>query len=658
MTRHTIFFALFMAVLLGCPLALTAQADIHPDIVFLDAAGQSVAQSGQALSLTRTCRQCHDTDYIAGHSYHASVGADAWHVAGKETSGHPWDNSPGMFGRWSPLTYRRLTPAGEAEIDLQRADWVRLFGYRHVGGGPACFDGKSSAMVAGDGSPDNAVAAEMNCFICHLQNPANAARSTELANGNFAWAVTATLANTSLVRHQGDSWQWNGSEFGEHGAVANRKLRLGKPRAQNCGICHGVAHRGSSPVEASYGLTAWSTETKGQIFSAQKMSASGINLAGKQGLSRPWDVHAEAMLECTSCHHALNNPVQSENKTTKLAHLAYDPRRLTVGQYLKTPNHHFAKGHTAQGTVAREYDGSVRRCENCHNADAAHAWLPYRQRHLQKLTCEVCHIPQVFAAVRRQTDWTMLTLQGEARVEYRGTNGAVDDPAALVTGYQPLILPRKEKAGGEKLAPFNLITSWYWVAGNPARPVALARLKQAFLEGNNYHPELLSALDADKDGKLSDGELRLDTAAKVEAARRRLQQTGVSEPRIAGEIQPISLHHNVAPGDWSTRRCEECHRLNSRLVVAMELSSYVPHGARPELVGDAPLALHGQFVSENGVLVYRPDLGADKLYVIGHSCMCPPERIGALLLLATLLGVLGHASLRIYTHYKHKRKQA
>jgi hypothetical protein len=41
-----------------------------------------------------------------------------------------------------------------------------------------------------------------------------------------------------------------------------------------------------------------------------------LNLAGKDGLDRAWDIHAERGLECVDCHHSLNNPVYHEENPT------------------------------------------------------------------------------------------------------------------------------------------------------------------------------------------------------------------------------------------------------------------------------------------------------------------------------------------------------
>ncbi len=65
----------------------------------------------------------------------------------------------------------------------------------------------------------------------------------------------------------------------------------------------------------------------------------------------------------------MNNPVHyQEAAGSNPDHLVYDPRRLEIGEYLKMPDHNFARGQSAQFTVAPEYKGTMRRCESCHDA--------------------------------------------------------------------------------------------------------------------------------------------------------------------------------------------------------------------------------------------------------------------------------------------------
>ncbi len=231
---------------------------------------------------------------------------------------------------------------------------------------------------------------EMNCFICHLAAPNNAARIEAIRAGDFGAASTATLLGTGIVEKTAKGWQWNPAAFDPDGELAPRFVTIQDPSSENCAQCHGLVHGGDAPLvltgcSADYSQTA----ATGQVISPQKISGSGMNISGKETLDRSWDIHAERQVECTDCHFSLNNPVYAQLSASDPTHLLYDPRRLDIGEYLQRPIHDFARGQSAQFTIAPELKGTMRRCESCHNAQETQAdWLPYVERHMEEVACE------------------------------------------------------------------------------------------------------------------------------------------------------------------------------------------------------------------------------------------------------------------------------
>ncbi|MEZ4581356.1 MAG: hypothetical protein R3A10_06865 [Caldilineaceae bacterium] len=134
--------------------ALAQSTTLHPTFPLLDADGVNVLDSGAPLSTMQTCGNCHDTAFIAEHSFHADVGLAQFDVPGSRADGRAWDSSGGLFGKWNPLTYRYLSPKGDAVIDLTTAAWLETLGLRHVGGGPA--------VTSREGTPSS---------ICRLIRP-------------------------------------------------------------------------------------------------------------------------------------------------------------------------------------------------------------------------------------------------------------------------------------------------------------------------------------------------------------------------------------------------------------------------------------------------------------------------------------------------------
>lgn len=599
---------------------------MHPPVIPLDFEGRPIVQTHQPISTMRTCGSCHDTAFIAGHSYHADAGFSRPFAAGKAPSGRPWDIGTGLFGRWNAMANG---PSGPV-VDLKH--WLATMGSRHIGGGPA-----------------DALGVEMDCFLCHIPAPDHAARTRELRDGRYRWASTATLASTGLTRRTDAGWAWDPKAFAPDGSWAEGVPRPRVTSARNCGVCHGQVQEDATPVVFTSGPGSWSTEAKGQVFSPQLLSRSGLNLENKDALSRPFDIHAERVLQCSDCHAPINNPTQfSGVARTAPRHLNFEPRRLTPGEYLARPNHQFAKGHTPQGTVARELDGTMRRCEQCHNAVTTHDWLPYPRRHFQAMNCEACHIPRVYAPAREMTDWTVVRLDSAAATLHRGAEGDPADPATLLHGFQPVLLPREELDGSRKLTPHNLVTTWYWVGGEPTAPVSTELLTKAFLEGDDYDPTIKMWLDVDGDGRLGNLELRLDTKAKVDAVAARLEAVGVKSPRIRGEIQPYSLHHGVATGNWAVRDCGECHGEESRVSMPIELAAYVPGGVLPEMIGDANVRWDGRMsLDVAGRLTYEPVTAPERIYVIGRDRWGAGDLLGALALVGSVLAVGVHGGLRV-----------
>jgi len=654
------------------PAPVPQASDLHPNFALLDADGANVLESGGAVSTMQTCGQCHDTNFIQSHAFHSDLGLSEY------TEGKDLNASSGLFGEWDPLTYRYLSQNGDERLDLSTAEWLMLNGSRVVGGGPATtsrdgaaldnlkdvVENPETAILDKDGNVtvwdwDKSGTMEMNCFLCHLEAPNTAAREESIKAGEFGNANTATLLDLNVVAKAGEGWEWKADAFNELGEVKSELLAIQDPTNANCATCHGEVHPSAGePLTLNQcDLDYPQTATTGQVVSGQRIDQSGVNLASKAELDYAWDIHAQRQLECTDCHYSLNNPSHlSEIQQSNPDHIVYDPRSLEIGEYLQRPDHNFARGESAQFNVDADNKATMRRCENCHDASKSHAdWLPYIDTHMEVVACETCHVPQMYAPAIQANDWTVVTAKGTASTECRGVEGTPNQVTSLVTGYQPVLLNRTNIDGETLLAPYNLITSFYWVyddASGNKRPVRLIDLEAAYLDGEAYAADIVSAFDTDKDGKVSAAELVIDSPAKEDLVKGKLSALGLSNPRIEGLVQPYSINHNVVKGENALNDCKACHNEESRMTQPIKLADHAP--VTP--VFDAANNVNGTgelVTGEDGALYYKPIPANDKIYVFGSSRVSWIDWFGALAFVGSLLGVFGHGTLR----YLAGRKQ-
>jgi hypothetical protein len=497
---------------------------------------------------------------------------------------------------------------------------------------------RHATMLGAEHDRDLAIAARGNCFLCHVRHADNRARLSAIEKERRDWVETATLASTGLVSSEGDGWRWRKEGFAVDGSVAAATLDLARPASRPCGFCHGTVYEDVAPMTLAPDPRMRMTDLQGLVFSGQRISDSAVNLAGKAALYGPWDVHAERLLTCASCHFSPNHPAYA-HATSGPAHLEFDARRVSISEFLRRPDHRLAKGVVGEGG----HDGGIRRCEVCHDAPGTHRFLPRAERHLAALLCESCHVPAAHAPARQETDWTMLTVARQARVVYRG--GAVD---GFVTGFRPILLPRLQGDGKGKLGPNNLVTTYAWVekgSGEP-EPVSRELLEKAFFVDGAHRPELVWALDRDGDGKLREDELPLDSQAKVDLARALLVAAGAKAPELSGVITRYELHHGVSPGRYAMRECSGCHTAGSRLSEPMLVAGSAPFGVTPVLAAQAGVEAAGALVRDGqGRVWFQANLAG--LHVFGHTRSRLLDGLGLLMVVGAFAGAGAHALLRI-----------
>lgn len=410
------------------------------------------------------------------------------------------------------------------------------------------------------------------------------------------------------------------------------------PADAQCGACHGLVHTGPAPLLlpptfASVLSPSSLTQRNGTIFSARTPADSGLNPVGKQTLQTPWDIHAARGIACRDCHPG-RDPADLHGTPATAAHLRRDPRRTPdAAERLRTPDHRLSGGE----------------CRLCHDADSAHASLPYRRRHLQALACQVCHVPRLNAPALSEVDRTVVTETGGPRLEFRGWGEAQPGDTLntrTITGFTPPLAVVGGN-GDARLEPVNPILEWRWIDGDAAHPLSDEFVAGVLRPGGQDDPEFVALLDRDGDKRLSAAERRLDTPAKVEWLAARLRRAGVAAPRIQTLVHWYPVRHGVQVPAARTADCTACHGSAPRLRADMVLSTGGPavtDAAQPASDG---VASHGRVERGlDGAWSWSGRQPAASWYLPGLTRSRTMQRLGLGLFLAVLLGVGLHMLLR------------
>ena len=250
-----------------------------------------------------------------------------------------------------------------SSIDKSSYFWTKICGVCHPGGGPGEFDRKGNRydefakdsrnhvescgdnFLDGDYYKSNwaqSGVSEADCFVCHLEGYDWKARALALRGGFFAEAATVGAGwyrdletsepPVSSLPPQAVSFQidYSRTAIADPGNLATAIIK--EVPDENCWNCHVM------PDRMKRGRT-WNSES---------------------------DVHKAKGLSCTYCHPA--------------------------GE-----DHEIAKGDVLIGSVRDDLDNSMKSCAQCHLEDAdsraPKAKHHFPALHLERMSCETCHIP-------------------------------------------------------------------------------------------------------------------------------------------------------------------------------------------------------------------------------------------------------------------------
>lgn len=686
----------------------------HPLIKLLDEDGRPVIYTNNPVSTRRTCGACHDYDYIV-KSYHFQQGADEYEGNYGEKHNEPGSYSPGMYGRQYDYPYYHMTPLDWKKrgvpFEYGTPNWALQCAICHTGGGPLEHDRRGRRF---DKVPDSSIeymdpdyyfwdrkgnqflkwdwkksgVREANCLICHTPNYSKGIQDQRTVGvgmfkkPHFSSSTSAGLLTTGIVEKVTDAGKvfYNKNAFKPDGTLKEGYLKLSGEfaRTDACLQCHAAPVR-EGHVDPWYNYPVVRTINRGIlrkafVWSGENISDSKDNIVGKDTLKRPWDVHAKAGLSCIDCHVVSNRPgeIHKEVRDTLW-------QRASFAEYLKRPDHNFGKGHPITWQVRKDRDYTVKRCEDCHDAEKrGHDWLPEKELHLKTIACETCHIPKtnywainsfnfVFPRPEPFSKGVKITgACGEApqRFLIHGAKGnPIEDPNAEITGFYPLYIPRKLTPNGEKkIMPYEVTFSIHWIDRSTGERLYFSQILNAFFDrvDNKWVPKkkVLETFDENKDGKIDDMEALCDTKEKVECGKECLRAIGIKDPDIELVAMPFSLSHGVAPKEYAIRDCNQCHTENSRIFNKGEYSRMI--FPRKVLFGNSriysedfdsiPIAVvrNGAVYWDNSQLLKDYHLvGAIETEETSTTKYPIIEILGILIFLLTVLGILLHMTLRI-----------
>ncbi len=354
---------------------LITQSGVCPPFFLFDEDGTMIdpvhgINADKPYSPKQTCGKCHDYEKIT-MGFHFQQGKDEI-ASGILAQRYQWVSNPGNYGgNWcspAPL-YNYLSPkqnSSAKEMDMTSFTFITNgCATCHPGGGPLEYDREGFrydkhmdelGFTAGgtnnfDGDYfqahwNRSGVIEADCNLCHLPEYEYKTRNDHLAKFNFRWMATAGSGLASVEGSVKDTVEvnvkYNLAKFGTDGKISMHLVR--EPRNETCLNCHSKPQwkkRGSSFTEFT-------------------------------------DVHIAKGLKCVDCHVA--------------GSMASDDR--IKGKEI----HQFGKGDDPSGWVRNDLDNTMRTCADCHTTGylntpvAKHLWLP--DLHLEKLSCQACHIPQ------------------------------------------------------------------------------------------------------------------------------------------------------------------------------------------------------------------------------------------------------------------------
>ncbi len=378
---------------------------------------------------------------------------------------------------------------------------------------------------------------EADCLICHLPGYNFKERARQLKMFNFKWATVAGSGIGEVKGFVRDGQQptvvYNKRLFNEDGKIV---LDLAyPPPSENCAACHTMADAKKR---------GWSWNDR-------------IN----------HDVHNLKGMECVDCHPAIDQ------------------------------QHNFAKGNENVSTVRDDLDHTMKTCQQCHEQGFMGAPRPQhlsiRPNHLEKLACEVCHIPALHIAAGEGFDVTTSMMVNYPKV------------GAKKIGERFTWRPRYQRDHkGEKIYPVNpLLPVIYTNQDQDGRDYPLfareigkayAKIKEELKNKKPHQPELhtpeeiklmLAALTETLPGNPRFKQIRphYHKGGQLYSLNDKGEVIATQDTSWCSQIEGFNISHNVAPAGLAlgANGCGDCHADKAHMFLGKVATDLFGPGGKP-----------------------------------------------------------------------------
>jgi formate dehydrogenase gamma subunit len=418
---------------------------------------------------------------------------------------------------------------------------------------------------------------EADCLICHLPGYNFKARSKQLKLWNFKWATVAAsgigLVEGFVKEDNQIKTTYNKRLFNDDGKIVLNITY--PPPSENCVFCHGLSDR------------------------------------KKRGFS--WndrlnhDIHNMRNLRCSHCH----------------------PGDL---------EHNFAKGDENISSLRDDLDNTMRNCKKCHFERYMGAPRPEHRNiwpdHLEKMACEVCHIPEINVAAAEGFDVSSGKVVPYSKI------------GSQKIGERFRWQPRYQTDEEGKLWPVNTILSVIYTnldSDGIYYPLFAREIKKGYLKiearlqdkkpdrPEIHTPEeiklMLTALEESLEGNKRFKQIRVHyhLFGDIYFLDDQGQVVQKKDHTWAGHAEGFNINHNVAPPSLAlgANGCRDCHSQDSHLFTGL-----IPMKLFGD-IGEPEYTTSGKLIGSSAGI-----FSASLLY---QSYLYPYILIGALILITFLI---------------------